>query len=576
MTSDIAGTKLEKLEDQSIFASGKNGKGKYIIKSAIDLANLTGLRIEALTDKRLPKSGPGRGGGNFVLSELEATVGPLRDLKHWILTKEWQFAKPAKEWTAANGAVLTFADGGLRISGTTQSGSLTFGELHHAGPFVNVGFDQKAGPEGLDSFDAKQQFTHGTAKIDWARKPEWKDGQLFAAVFSAPNSANYLHKVITADAPRDLPLSLGSDDGIKVFLNGKQVHANNIGRAAAADQDKITVKLRKGANHLLLKIHNGGGPSGFYLKANAKAKLEPSIAATASAAKGSIAVEIVTKAITSRKAQLFWKTKKQNTFDAKRSTAPITIAKSDEWQTIRFDFVTTDDLTGLQFQPGGGLNVKSIKLYRSGAPVKLAFQNAQATFAQVNYAAATAVDGKVPAASNGWAIVPQISKPQTASFETKQDLQFKDGAELTVTLNQQYQDGTHSLGRFRLAVTDAPRPVSYGVPQEVKDIFALAENKRSPAQKKQLSDAYKKANPTHIALAKSLATARVPLPVDPKLTALKAKLTTAQMPVPIPARIAHLRRAMELSKTHLGNKRLIGAQDIAWALINSPAFLFNH
>ena len=39
----------------------------------------------------------------------------------------------------------------------------------------------------------------------------------------------------------------------RFFLNGKQVHANNIGRGAAADQDKITVKLRKGANHLLLK-----------------------------------------------------------------------------------------------------------------------------------------------------------------------------------------------------------------------------------------------------------------------------------------------------------------------------------
>jgi hypothetical protein len=118
--------------------------------------------------------------------------------------------------------------------------------------------------------------------------------------------------------------------------------------------------------------------------------------------------------------------------------------------------------------------------------------------------------------------------------------------------------------------------VSYGVPGPVKAIFAVAADKRSPAQKKQLSAAYKKANPTYIALAKSLATARVPLPVDPKLTALKAKLTTAQMPVPIPARIAHLRRAMKISQSHLGNKRLIGAQDIAWALINSPAFLFNH
>ena len=35
-------------------------------------------------------------------------------------------------------------------------------------------------------------------------------------------------------------------------------------------------------------------------------------------------------------------------------------------------------------------------------------------------------------------------------------------------------------------------------------------------------------------------------------------------------------RAVELSTKQLVDKRLYGAQDIAWALINNPAFLFNH
>ena len=122
---------------------------------------------------------------------------------------------------------------------------------------MNLAFDQKAGPEGLPGFDAKQKFKHANKEISWTRKPEWKNGQLYGTVFSGDNTVNYLHKVITVDSPRDLPISLGSDDGIEVFLNGKQILANNVGRGAAPDQEKLTLNLKKGENFLLLKIQRG-------------------------------------------------------------------------------------------------------------------------------------------------------------------------------------------------------------------------------------------------------------------------------------------------------------------------------
>jgi hypothetical protein len=37
-----------------------------------------------------------------------------------------------------------------------------------------------------------------------------------------------------------------------------------------------------------------------------------------------------------------------------------------------------------------------------------------------------------------------------------------------------------------------------------------------------------------------------------------------------------MRRAVELSQEQLKNKRLTVAQDVVWALINNPAFLYNH
>ena len=52
---------------------------------------------------------------------------------------------------------------------------------------------------------------------------------------------------------------LGSDDGVKAWLNGEVVHSNNMDRGEAADQDTAPIRLKKGVNQLLLKITQGGG-----------------------------------------------------------------------------------------------------------------------------------------------------------------------------------------------------------------------------------------------------------------------------------------------------------------------------
>jgi hypothetical protein len=58
-------------------------------------------------------------------------------------------------------------------------------------------------------------------------------------------------------------LGIGSDDGVKVWLNGRLVHENWVVRGASADSDRVPVTFKKGTNHLVLKVQNGGGPWGF-------------------------------------------------------------------------------------------------------------------------------------------------------------------------------------------------------------------------------------------------------------------------------------------------------------------------
>ena len=60
-------------------------------------------------------------------------------------------------------------------------------------------------------------------------------------------------------------LGIGSDDSVKVWLNGELVHEHweENGRGAVPDNDRVPVTFKKGMNHLVLKIQNGGGPWGF-------------------------------------------------------------------------------------------------------------------------------------------------------------------------------------------------------------------------------------------------------------------------------------------------------------------------
>ncbi len=61
---------------------------------------------------------------------------------------------------------------------------------------------------------------------------------------------------ITSIHARDCELRCGSDDGIKIWLNGKVVHQKEISRRYIADSDKVAIRLKAGLNHLLVKIDN--------------------------------------------------------------------------------------------------------------------------------------------------------------------------------------------------------------------------------------------------------------------------------------------------------------------------------
>lgn len=96
-------------------------------------------------------------------------------------------------------------------------------------------------------------------KVEWKPVPKHDQVNLAAMFPGKTDCAAYLKTEIVSPQDCNATLLLGSDDGVKAWLNGAVVHSNNTDRNAVPDQDSAPIKLKKGKNVLMLKITQGGG-----------------------------------------------------------------------------------------------------------------------------------------------------------------------------------------------------------------------------------------------------------------------------------------------------------------------------
>ena len=112
------------------------------------------------------------------------------------------------------------------------------------------------------AFAPEQDDASHTA--DWRTMPASSDGNRpwlleLDKVLGGENCVAYLRNRIWSEKEQKARLELGSDDGIKVWLNNEVVHANNATRGVNPGEDVVNVVLKSGWNTLLLKVVQGGG-----------------------------------------------------------------------------------------------------------------------------------------------------------------------------------------------------------------------------------------------------------------------------------------------------------------------------
>jgi HEAT repeat protein len=89
---------------------------------------------------------------------------------------------------------------------------------------------------------------------------------LLKALNGGEQRVAYLRTKLQWPSEQQVKLWIGSDDGNKVWVNGKLVHANNVARPFAPDQENATVTLKKGENVILMKITQNNLPWGASLR----------------------------------------------------------------------------------------------------------------------------------------------------------------------------------------------------------------------------------------------------------------------------------------------------------------------
>jgi hypothetical protein len=89
-------------------------------------------------------------------------------------------------------------------------------------------------------------------------------------------------------------------------------------------------------------------------------------------------------------------------------------------------------------------------------PTAVKFAAVKADFDQGGeFVVAGAIDDN-PA--TGWGIAGGAGKEHAATFDLPPDVKIQAGAPLVFTLDQQYADGSHSIGKFRISILQEPAP----------------------------------------------------------------------------------------------------------------------
>jgi len=259
-----------------------------------------------------------------------------------------------------------------------------------------------------------------------------------------------------------------------------------------------------------------------------------------------------------------------------------TPSDSGEFNTVRLEALTAAEFksAGPGLSANGNFVVTELEVFvgmvdKPKEMRKLKLTKGLTDFDQPGFSAAAVIDNK-PKDQGGWAVNGADAVEHWAVFAVDEPVKLQPGEVLQWRIHQFHDAADHRLGRFRLSVGSRDGELMLGLPES---LTALALTPKSDWNESVTKDAiaYFRVSSAELKkLKETLTKENKPLPEDPQVTTLKKRIERLSQPLADDGKLVRLREDFKESETQSSQARLTAAEDIAWALINSPAFLFNH
>lgn len=178
--------------------------------------------------------------------------------------RDWLVLKPVDVPEQMFSVVEGVNEDGVVMMSAFEADTAKVSRSSQMNAFDHDWFDDAAGGAAAVAPQAGDKQDVAGTELEWRSMQADEHGFVDLQSFERRDYCiGYAWTALESPQELDAWLAIGSDEGLKIWLNGELVHDRWVRRISKLDDDIVPLKLRAGENRILIKIQNATGDWSF-------------------------------------------------------------------------------------------------------------------------------------------------------------------------------------------------------------------------------------------------------------------------------------------------------------------------